>query len=262
MTPERAPEPIRCPSCGGLNPATAQWCGQCLKRFAPPAPPPPPPPVLSTAAAGAAGTAVDPLSAPLGALAPEGGPRVPEGQVIQRGLIKATDAGIFWTCPSCQSENPMTVEKCSVCGHALADAMRPPGKERPVRDPGKAALVSLFMPGAGHAYLGEWGQAIARGVIALWVFGVFAFSALQGPASRWIAITFAVVFFLLWVTCAHDAYREASGQTSQVLLKGRAFMWLTIGLLLLLMAAVVTSGLTAEPATEGEGQVLGAWGLS
>jgi hypothetical protein len=82
------------------------------------------------------------------------------------------------------------------------------------RDPGTVTLMSLFFPGAGHAYLGLWPQAIARGVIG----------ALVG-----------------WALSAHDAYREATGRRYAVILKDRGFLFVVLGILLLLTAMVIVT---------------------
>jgi hypothetical protein len=96
------------------------------------------------------------------------------------------------------------------------------------------ALVSLFFPGAGHAYIGMWGQAVARGVISLWVVATSIFAAVQGATqSMIIAIVFGAVSFGLWLVSAHDAYREAQNQKSAVLLKDKLFLYLVMSLLLL-----------------------------
>ncbi len=188
------------------------------------------------------GFALDPLNAPVSALVPGTGTQlVPQGTVIKKGAVKATHDGIFWECPSCQSENSMEEAMCPVCGKTLTEAMRPPEKDRPQRDPGKVALISLFLPGAGHAYLGDWGQATARAVLSLWVMSVVVITLVSGGPGRFIAAVFGLAALLLWVVTAHDAYREATRETSQVILRGRRLMWVTLGLLALLMMMVFAS---------------------
>lgn len=176
-------------------------------------------------------------------LTPQSPGGLPEGTVIKKGAVKATPEGFFWDCPVCDAENPMEITVCKVCGASLSSALRPPDKERPERDPGTAALISLFLPGAGHAYLGLWGDAVARAVTSLWVSAIVAISLVQGPNARFMAIVFGLAATALWFAGAHDAFQEASGRSSQQLLKGRAFMWVTIGLLLLLMAMVIFTAL-------------------
>ncbi|HYP23163.1 MAG TPA: hypothetical protein VEV43_06295 [Actinomycetota bacterium] len=218
MNDVHAPEKVRCQSCGAKNPPDAEWCGQCLKRFQ--APPPPPP-----VAAPASVTSGAPASA--GSVKPG----------VERGNFRSTDEGILWRCTSCDHENPLEDPACAVCGTPFAQAVRPPEPERAQRDPGTVALISLFFPGAGHAYLGLWPQAIARAVVSAWVMlmaGVFAIGV--GVVS--IAAVYGLAAFGLWGIAAHDAFREANGEPKRVLLQGRRFTYLVLGLLSVLLASI------------------------
>jgi hypothetical protein len=109
-------------------------------------------------------------------------------------------------------------------------------------------MLSLFFPGAGHAYIGMWGQAVARAVTTMWVVVVILIAVLQGgiAGSGAVPILFSVVAFALWIVAAHDAYREARVEPHLVILKPRYFLYLVMGLLLLLFFAVVSSGLRAS----------------
>ncbi|HEX2059046.1 MAG TPA: hypothetical protein VHI71_11850 [Actinomycetota bacterium] len=222
MNELHAPEKLRCPSCGAKNPPDAEWCGQCLKRFeAPPPPPPAPEPAADAAPAGGDQPA----------------PQIKPG--VERGRFRSTEEGILWRCSSCDNENRLEEQACTVCGTPFAESVRPPGPERPQRDPGTTALVSLFFPGAGHAYLGLWAQAFARGVISVWVVLMAVFFAIGGEGrSTPIAALFGAAAFGLWFAAAHDAFREANGETRQVLLQGRRFTYLVLGLLMLLLASL------------------------
>lgn len=106
------------------------------------------------------------------------------------------------------------------------------------------ALYSLFFPGAGHWYLDMRGQAVARGVLSVWVIFTALLAAIQG--SLLLAIPFAIAAFALWVLAAHDSYREARGETGAVILKGRMFMYIVFGLLLLMVVLLVGAGLRAR----------------
>lgn len=218
MNDVHALEKVRCPSCGGLNPVDAAWCGQCLKRFAAPEPPEPPPSAAPP----------PPVDAPP---APKPG--------VQQGAFRSTEEGILWTCSACDAENPLDEAACRVCGTAFGEAIRPPVKRHLERDPGTVALVSLFFPGAGHAYLGMWPQAIARAVVSAWV-GVMTllFALARGGASTAVAGLFGLVAFSLWIVAAHDAFREAGDEPRRVLLYGRRFTFLVLGLLMLLLASI------------------------
>lgn len=227
MNDVHAPEKLRCPSCGARNAADAQWCGQCLERFDAPAPPPPGPPAPPAPALDAP---------PQDHEAPPAAPRaVTPG--VEHGSFRSTDEGIVWRCSSCETENPLEEQGCVVCGTGFGDAFRPAPPSRRERDPATTALVSLFFPGAGHAYLGMWPQAIARGVISVWVVAMALFFAVGGNQVP-MAILNALVAFGLWAVAAHDAYREANHESRLVLLHGRRFTYLVLGLLMLLMASM------------------------
>jgi hypothetical protein len=122
-----------------------------------------------------------------------------------------------------------------------------PEPEREDKDPNTAALVSLFFPGAGHAYLGMWGEAIARGVVSVWAVAVALIAAFAGEqaSGRLITILFGFAAFALWGVAAHDAFREARREKDRVILKGRGFLFLVLGLLGVLMLIVVGSALNA-----------------
>lgn len=229
----------------------ADWCGQCLARFTPPPPPdpvPPPAPEAVVAAPQATGDEVvispeDPLG--LGGDVPP----VPARAVgTQRGAFTVTPRGVVWACRRCDTENPLDERYCTVCGAPFAETVKEPEPERVRRDPGTTAMISLFMPGAGHAYLGMWGQAVARAVVALWVIAVVIVSALQEEVagSRPIMVVFAVVAFAQWMVAAHDAYREAEGQPALVILKPRYFLYMVMGLLLLLFSLMMIGFIQAQ----------------
>lgn len=228
----------RCPECGASNKSQAQWCNQCLTKFAPPAPP---------AAAAPKASAASPAGDPV---APEKSPRRVSGEVTQAvgaGSVTVAEDGISWTCARCDSTNDLEENVCGVCGARFADAIRPEQEPRPARDANMAALISLFMPGAGHAYLGMWGEALARGVISTWVVMVAIFAAAQGaPQAKVMAVLFALVGTALWMVGAHDAFREASDAPGAVILKRRFFLYLVLGLLTLSIVLIFSTVLGAR----------------
>jgi hypothetical protein len=162
-----------------------------------------------------------------------------------RGTFSASGDVVTWRCRLCETTNPLEASICSACGAPLAQSLRPAPPTGPRGDPGTAALLSLFLPGAGHAYVGSWGQAAARAVTALWVAAV----AVAASVSQGLASPLAVLYFLaslgLWVLSAHDAYREAGREEASVLLRGRAFVWAVVGLLLLSIVMLFSSALTS-----------------
>jgi hypothetical protein len=169
----------------------------------------------------------------------------PEAVGTERGAFKVTPEGIVWTCKSCDTENPIALQACSVCGTQFANTLRDEKTERVERDPGTVAMFSLFMPGAGHAYMGMWGQAIARGILQIWVLFTTLMGALQKGGSSVIVMVFGMASVALWVLAAHDAYREATHEPKAVILKGRAFMYVVLGLLMLLIVLLMGAGLKA-----------------
>ena len=157
--------------------------------------------------------------------------------------------GVSWKCSSCTTVNPLETDACSACGTSFVATMKPAEPKGPERDPGTAAMLSLFMPGAGHGYLGMWGQAAARGILGLWVSGIVLIAGLQeGAGSGLIAIVFGGASFGLWGITAHDAYQEAIHNSGAVILKGRAFLYTVLGLLAILLCMLIVSGLRASTA--------------
>jgi hypothetical protein len=221
----------RCGACGGLNPPGAAWCGQCLTRFEP-----------TLEKSEAPETEHDAPDAPPPPPHTKGAPSSPPGSTFQ-----VTDAGVTWTCSVCDTVNDLDHRVCQVCGAPFAKTVLPED-EKPQRDPNMVALLSLLLPGAGHAYIGHWGQAIARGVISLWVIMVVFVAALQrGAASSNLVMgVFGLVAFGLWGVGAHDAYREARDERALVILKGKVFFYLVLGLLLLLVALLMTAMIRAN----------------
>jgi len=156
--------------------------------------------------------------------------------------------GITWTCGICDSENPFELRTCSVCGAPLAATLREPDAERVERDPGKTAIISLLLPGAGHAYLGLWEQGIARAVTSVWVMFVLMATALEQSFFSATPMVFAVASFGLWAIASHDAYREAQHQPGAVLLKGRSFFYVVLGLIALSIVMIFVTALSLRGA--------------
>lgn len=238
-TAEEAPiqRARRCEACGGLNPPDAQWCGQCHTRFESLERPSDVPALVPEAADEAPSPVADQMPARLPAEITPGG----------TDAFTVTEEGITWTCSVCETVNPLDHALCSVCDAPFAKTVLPE-EERPQRDPNMAALVSLFMPGAGHAYVGLWGQAVARAIVSLWVIMVVFVAALQrGVAgSNLVMGVFGVVAVGLWGIAAHDAYREANDESALVILKGKFFFYMVLGLLLLLVGLLMMALMKAQ----------------
>ncbi len=129
-----------------------------------------------------------------------------------------------------------------MCGTTFADSVRPPAAAPDV-DPNSVAMYSLFFPGAGHWTLGMKAQGAARAIVSTWVVGVALLSAIAGSIA--MASAFGVAAFALWFAGAHDAYREARGEGGLVVLKPRVFVYVVLGLLLLMVVMLVSAGLRA-----------------
>lgn len=256
MNDVHAPDRVRCPSCGAKNPPDAQWCGQCLTRFGAPPPPPPAPAQAAPAAAPAAPAPAPPVPPAPKAPGEQAAPGSAEGGVARSygsdqagitGSFRSTEAGVLWRCTSCDTENRLEEPACVVCGTGFGEALRPPTPPRVHRDPGTTAMISLFFPGAGHAYLGMWPQAVARAVVSVWVVAMALFFAVGGKGGAMpMAILYGLVAFGLWMVAAHDAFREASDQPRQVLLYGRRFTYLVLGLLVLLMGSMFLTAFSSR----------------
>ena len=242
----------RCKHCGGLNAADAAWCGQCLTRFAAPPPPPPvsrPPEVEASSQPPIPQPGGRPASLEEAVMAVARSRRANRLTAsVRRGAFTVAGEQITWDCKRCGSSNDLEQMICSTCGAPFADTVKDEtGPQRPARDPAKAALLSLLLPGAGHAYVGVWGQAIARAIISSWVVLVALFAALaKGPASVGIVVSFGLASLGLWAVSAYDAYQEASQQPGAAILRGRHFLYLTLGLLSLLVVLVFFGALKAQ----------------
>ena len=237
----------RCSNCGASNPESAQWCSLCLERFDKPQPESEPAPSDD-----AESTSETPSAE---AALPQRSGRTPD-----YSAFKVTDEGIKWICPACDSANDLDMAACSVCGTTFADAVRPK-PERPQRDPATVALFSLFLPGAGHAYIGMWGQAVARGILWLWVLLVSIVGLLDKdvPGSLLMATIFGVAAFGFWVVGAHDAYREARNEPKAVLLRGKRFLYVVLGLMGLLFLMMFGALLSARGGTDNAISSMAAW---
>lgn len=164
---------------------------------------------------------------------------------VEAGSFSVRAEGITWACKWCEARNPLAAQSCSVCGAGFGEILKEE-KVQVARDPGTVALISLFFPGAGHAYMGHWGQAVARAVISIWAVLVCFFAGVQGGKGMVLAIAFGVIAFSLWVISAHDAFREASGSPALALIKSKHFLYLVLGLLGLQVSMVFIVALSSS----------------
>jgi ribosomal protein L40E len=149
---------VNCPSCGALNPAAAEWCGQCLTslRPSPPAPdahgsgtPPAIPDVVRPS---------DPLfgghapPAPAPAAEPASDPAPAEEAAADRGF-RTVDGDVEWRCRQCGQWNPLLLRTCACGAHLGQEA----GEPDPVEVQARMARTRRLM----------WGVAIAVGAFAV-----------------------------------------------------------------------------------------------
>jgi len=209
--PPRTDEERRCPSCGALVIADAQWCGQCFTSLAEPEPEPEPAAVGATSSA-----ATDRPS------------RVPT-----------------WRCPACEHDNAIELDACVVCGTSFATLMRQ-DEERPKVDPKDALAWSLIFPGLGHRKVGRGVDGLARGVLFAVLFSMALLTGLSGVRSGAVFGLFAVFMGLalaVYVGSALEAYRLAEG--GEPIVSARALLWVTVGVILLSVVVLAITVATA-----------------
>src|SRR5688572_17351873 len=108
---------MQCPHCGATNPDSAQWCGQCYRRFDEAAATPTTPNGQPAEAVPVTEThdvvALDVPAAP----ATRATPPLQDAA----GAIRREGDRIEWSCPQCEHINPIELPNCEVCGAAFID---------------------------------------------------------------------------------------------------------------------------------------------
>jgi hypothetical protein len=234
------PEP-RCPSCGALVSAEAEWCGQCYEPL---------PRVREASPAPAASAASSPEVDDHAALPSSSLSERPAPGIVQVAGIERTDEGTVWTCPSCQRKNHIDIGTCPVCGTPFAQLFQEP-EIAPDVPPSTALGLSLLLPGLGHWKLGLRGDAVARIVLFVWSFGTVLMLAVarRGTGLGSIAslfLLFAVETVAVWIESGLDAYRVASQQPP--LVSTRRLMWASAAFV---VVSAVVATLVALPAARG-----------
>jgi hypothetical protein len=231
----------RCPNCGGLVGADAEWCTQCFARLDQGSPESPAVPSsvsqLAVSAEQEASEAVRRHTARPGTSA--------EGQ---DQLVRAAGERIVWDCPACGTENPIDSRVCSACNTPFRRMLEEPPPPITV-DPGHAATLSLFFPGVGHYVLGRKGEAFARGVIFAFAFitGLVSLAAVRSGSGGLYLLLMVLAFAIagaLYVVTTIDAGRAAERQ--EPLLQPRVLMYGGVGLMLLTLAVVTIAAMSAR----------------
>ena len=226
-------EARRCPSCGALAAADAEWCGQCLH------------PLVSRAgdgpAAAPAGAVSGPPASQFSMEAPaQGGPTATTsfGSPIPAPPIPLPKRQPTWPCAVCDTENPLGRDDCAVCGAPFGKIFEQPSPQSH-GDPKEALIRSLLFPGLGHIHAGRTADGAARAVLFLWALGTAAVILLgsAGKSSTLVPLgaVFAVVSVFLYGSSALDARRIAGGE--RPLLSTRHLLY---GTVILIMVSIGT----------------------
>ena len=208
---------LRCPNCGALVSADADWCGQCFRALRQPLEPDP---------------------------APASDPDAEMGSGTAR-TVPAPAREPFWPCSVCGAENPIALDVCTVCGTPFAQVMRTDA-ERPRVDPRDAVIRSLIFPGLGHRAVGRPVDGLARGVLFAVTFGLGILLAIAAAGSA--ALVGAFVLFLVagigvYVMSAIEARRLAMG--GSLLVPTQVLMWVIVGVVFLGITLLVLGVVTA-----------------
>lgn len=192
----------RCPNCGALATADAEWCGQCFQA-------------LPAAVAAAAAPEVDEAVV----LAESPTP-------VARTAPGSPEKAPTWPCPTCGNANPIELDACSVCGTSFATLMRSDEKPADV-DPKDALVASLIFPGRGQRKLGRPLDGFARGVLfvimcSLALILAFAHGSSVLKSMFWLYLFLALAVYL---GSAYEAYRMAEG--AKPLVSTRQLLWAT-----------------------------------
>jgi hypothetical protein len=209
----------RCPNCGALAVAGAEWCWRCFQRLAALEPPP-----EAEAEAEAPGTEQG--------LEP-GVPARPDlGDDPDAPHPRAPAKVLAWPCAACGHENGIELEVCERCGTSFAALMK--SDEKPPNVPPQLAFRrSLIYPGLGHAMVGRSLDGIARGALfamLLMMMIIFLLSGVSGTLGWVVLALFVAMCLVVYLETAWEAYRLASGDPP--LITSRMLLWVATGVIL------------------------------
>jgi hypothetical protein len=155
---------VRCPSCGGLNALDADWCGQCNRRFRPPAQ------RLKTGTAANDPSYIEALAGLL--VGPDG---VPEGGMER--VFRLEGESPAWICAGCVAENQLESTSCRQCGRPFGETVKAVVEQVAAEDAelGERSAVETL----GHVAL-----AARAGPLAVPLLGVAVLVALLKAAAR------------------------------------------------------------------------------
>jgi ribosomal protein L40E len=204
----------RCPKCGALVAADAEWCGQCLVSLREPSTRPAVP-----------------------------GPTAPSAR------FEREDQGppSAWRCPTCDAENGLDANRCRICGTPFSRLFEDPA-DPVTTSPAAAAAWSLLLPGLGHWFAGRRAEAVARFVLAAWITGmlfILVASRVNGGGfggAAPLVLLFGIAGLALWTEGVVDGRRAAAGLAP--LVSSRTMLWACVALVGL---SIVLSTMLAVP---------------
>lgn len=216
----------RCPNCGALAVADAEWCWRCFQRLAAPEPPP-------KAEAPEAEPKAESAAEPKGDGVEPGVPARPDlDQDPDVPHPKPAAKVLAWPCAACGHENGIELEVCERCGTSFAALMK--SDEKPPDVPPQLAFRrSLIYPGLGHAMVGRSLDGIARGALfamLLMMLIIVLLSGFSGVLSWVVLALFIAMCLVVYLETAWEAYRLASGDPP--LITSRMLLWVATGVIL------------------------------
>jgi hypothetical protein len=230
---------VRCPTCNARNPDEAQWCSQCLASLRDEPEPLPEPGVDPDAVADTSATpAAQDTSAHGQAEVGQDGELLTSGG----GRFRRHEGEIEWRCEVCQSWNLVGLARCTVCATPMTGPEAAPAPDRRATPP-VVLLLTVLLPGAGHAALGRMATAWARGLTyLLWLLGgttllITALSSSESPLPGVILLLGAAA---LWLITLLDVQSLLANRTRQIL-DARVFLWLVVGVIGLLMVTFMAT---------------------
>jgi hypothetical protein len=162
--------------------------------------------------------------------------------------VRAKGELIVWDCPICGTENPIEVTTCPACGTPFRRVLQEP--EEPIAmDPGRAAMISLILPGLGHFVAGRRGEGIARAIIFAFALatGLASLAAVRagssGPYLVLMVLTLGAAG-VLYVASTMDAGRAARREPQ--LIQPRALLYGAVGLMLVSVGLLTIAALQAR----------------
>jgi ribosomal protein L40E len=227
----RVSEERRCPTCGALVAADAEWCGQCYSSLRPPATPVEP-------AAGTGPSRDVPLP-PVPGSAPGSGSGGASVATPGGGGVEVAHGRASWDCPVCGERNPIEASRCAVCQTPFGRLFEEP-EQGPRLEARAAAMWSLLFAGLGHWKAGHRIDGFGRMVVFAWTLGTVIVIVTSRPAQGGMGSAFtlfalyAAAAIAIYALSAIDAYRMTAGD--EPLVPSRILLWACAGLVLVSIA--------------------------